>query len=76
MLPQAFDRASRESFMPFRIPSVVWAMLAATLVNVVIFDLLVLRAENAGLGEVVTAGVIGIAAGVAILYAFDRYTRR
>ena len=62
--------------MPFRNPSVAWAMLAATLVNVVIFDLLVIRADNAGLREVVTAGVIGIAAGVAILYAFDRYTSR
>jgi hypothetical protein len=62
--------------MPFRVPSVVWAMLAATLANVVIFDLLVVRAENAGLREVVTAGAIGIAVGVAILYAVDRYTHR
>jgi hypothetical protein len=76
MLAKAFDRTSRESSTPFRIPSVAWAMLAATLVNVVIFDLLVIRADNAGLGKVVTAGVIGIAAGVATRYAFHRYTTR
>jgi hypothetical protein len=51
-------------------------MLAATAVNVVIFDLLVLRADDAGLPEVLAAGAIGIAAGLAILYAFDRFGRR
>ncbi len=62
--------------MRFRTPPVVWAMLIATLVNVVIFDFIVLRAENAGLREVVIAAAIGIAAGVAVLYLFDRYIHR
>ncbi len=62
--------------MRFRIPPVVWAMLVATLVNVVIFDVIVLRAEGSGLKEVVTAGAIGIAAGVAVLFLFDRFIHR
>lgn len=62
--------------MPFRIPPVAWAMVAATLVNVIIFDLLVLRADNAGLREVGIACAIGIPVGMALLYGFDRYTSR
>lgn len=62
--------------MRFRIPPVAWAMLIATLINVVIFDILVLKADDAGLREVVTAGGIGIAAGLAVLFLFDRYIHR
>jgi len=62
--------------MRFRPPPGVWAMLVATLVNVIIFDLLVLRAENTGLPRIILAGGIGIAAGVATLYLIDQYSRR
>jgi hypothetical protein len=62
--------------MRFRTAPVVWALLAAIIVNIVVFDLLVLDADDPGLGDLIIAGAIGIAVGVAILYAVDRYTHR
>jgi hypothetical protein len=55
--------------MRFRTAPVVWALLAAIIVNIVVFDLLVLDADDPGLGDLIIAGAIGMASGLLVFYA-------
>ena len=57
-------------------PPLVWAWLAAILVAVVIFDLLVLGEGDVGLRELLLAGVLSLAAGATILLITRALLRR
>jgi hypothetical protein len=62
--------------MRFRTAPVVWALLAAIIVNIVVFDLLVLDADDPGLGDLIIAGALGMTSGLLVFYAASWLIRR
>jgi hypothetical protein len=59
-----------------RTAPIVWALLAAIVVNIVIFDLLVIETDDPGLGDLLLAGGLGLAAATVVMLVATFLIRR
>ena len=55
---------------------IIWALLAAIVVNIVVFDALVLGADDPRVSDLIIAGVLGMASGLATFLAIRWLLRR
>lgn len=62
--------------MKIRTAPIVWALLVAIVVNIVIFDLIVIEADDPGLIDLLLAGGLGLAAAAVVMLVATFLIRR